>query len=147
MPFTSGFNHAAVLTADLDRYVAFYREVFGAEVLFEMAAEEGHPRMIILHIGGGSELNVFEVPADTIIGEQRALGGRGRIDHFGLAVASLADLEQVRDRLVVAGADIGEIQQLGGSTWSLFFRDVDGTELEVCTPVEGSPAPDHTRRG
>jgi catechol 2,3-dioxygenase-like lactoylglutathione lyase family enzyme len=30
-------------------------------------------------------------------------------------------------------ADIGEIQRLGGE-WSLFFRDVDGMELEVCAP-------------
>ena len=34
-----------------------------------------------------------------------------------------------------AGADIGEIQNLGGDTWSLFFRDVDGMELEVCAPA------------
>ena len=39
--------------------------------------------------------------------------------------------EEVEDRLVAAGADIGEIQRLGDE-WSLFFRDVDGTELEVC---------------
>jgi hypothetical protein len=35
---------------------------------------------------------------------------------------------------VSAGADIGEIQQLGGD-WSLFFRDVDGMELEVLAPA------------
>ena len=46
-------------------------------------------------------------------------------------VDSLGTLEQVRDRLVAAGADIGEIQRLGGE-WSLFFRDPDGMELEVC---------------
>ncbi|MDQ3391818.1 MAG: hypothetical protein M3508_10865 [Actinomycetota bacterium] len=34
---------------------------------------------------------------------------------------------------VDAGADIGEIQQLG-DPWSLFFRDPDGMELEVCAP-------------
>ncbi len=33
------------------------------------------------------------------------------------------------------GADIGEIQQLGGE-WSLVFRDVDGMELEVCSPSD-----------
>ena len=45
-----------------------------------------------------------------------------------------ASLEQVRDRLVAIGADIGEIQRLGHD-WSLFFRDVDGMELEVCAPA------------
>jgi len=30
---TNGFNHVAVHTADTERFVAFYTEVFGAEVL------------------------------------------------------------------------------------------------------------------
>ena len=67
-------------------------------------------------------------------GERRTVGARGAIDHFGIAVADLATLELVRDRLLAADAEIGEIQQLGGE-WSLFFRDVDGMELEVCAPA------------
>ena len=76
-----------------------------------------------------------EAGADQIIGDQRRIGARGAIDHFGLAVADRTALEDVRDRLERAGADIGEIQILGGDTYSLFFRDVDGMELEVCAPV------------
>jgi catechol 2,3-dioxygenase-like lactoylglutathione lyase family enzyme len=135
MPITSGFNHVATMTADLDRLVAFYEEVFDATVTFSMEAEGDHPRMFILDLGGGAALNAFEVPADQIIGEQRKQGARGAIDHFGLAVDSLTTLEKVRDRLVAAGADIGEIQQLGGE-WSLFFRDIDGMELEVCAHAD-----------
>lgn len=135
MPLTTGFNHIATLTTDLDRFAAFYGDVFGAEVVFRMEAEGEHPRMFIIDMGGGAALNVFEVPAESLIGERRRIGGRGAIDHFGIAVDSLATLEQVRDRLAAAGADIGEIQQLGGDTWSLFFRDVDGMELEVCAPA------------
>ena len=41
----------------------------------------------------------------------------------------------MRERLVEAGADVGDIQVLGGDTHSLFFRDVDGMELEVCAPL------------
>lgn len=134
MAHTTGFNHVATLTTDLDRFVAFYGAAFGAEVVFEMAAREDHPRMIILDMGGGAALNVFEVPADSIIGEQRTIGARGAIDHFGLAVADRAALEATRERLVAAGAEVGEIQQLG-SDLSLFFRDVDGMELEVCCPA------------
>lgn len=130
-PITAGFNHVATLTADLDRTVAFYRDVFGARVVFEMAAQPDHPRMTIVDLGGGAALNVFEVAADSILGERRRQGGRGAIDHFGLAVDSLTTLRAVRDRLAAAGADVGEIQRLGGE-WSLFFRDVDGMELEVC---------------
>ena len=72
---------------------------------------------------------------EDLIGEQRRQGGRGAIDHFGIAVDSLAELEAVKQRLVDAGADIGDIQRLGDE-WSLFFRDIDGMELEVCSPAD-----------
>ena len=136
MPVTHGFNHVATLTTDLDRHADWYGRVFGADVTFRMEAEGDHPRMFILDLGGGAALNVFEVGADEIIGERRRQGGRGAIDHFAIAVESRDALEDVQTRLVDAGADIGEIQQLG-DTWSLFFRDVDGMELEVCAPVGG----------
>jgi len=139
MPVTTGFNHIATLTADLDRLVDFYTKVFDAEVTFEMDKAPDHPRMSILDMGGGSALNVFEVAADEIVGDRRTLGGRGPIDHFGIAVDSMETLEQVRDRLVAAGSDIGEIQKLGDH-WSLFFRDIDGMELEVLCPGDSSPA-------
>ena len=131
MPITTGFNHVATLTSDMERTVGFYKNAFDASVTFEMEARPDHPRMVILDLGGGAALNVFEVPPEDIIGERRRQGGRGAIDHFGLAVDSLSTLEKVRERLVAAGAEIGEIQRLGGE-WSLFFRDPDGMELEVC---------------
>jgi len=131
MPVTSGFNHVATLTSDMDRIVGFYKAVFGAEVTFEMEARPDHPHMIILDLGDRAALNIFEVENDTIIGDRTQQGGRGPIDHYALAVDSRGTLDAVRDRLVAAGADIGEIQRLGGE-WSLFFRDPDGMELEVC---------------
>lgn len=136
MPITAGFNHVATITADVDKIVKFYLDVFDAAVTFEMAAQPGHPRMVILDLGGGGALNVFEVPAEEIIGDRRQQGGRGPVDHYGLAVDSLATLEATRDRLREAGAEIGEIQRLG-SEWSLFFRDPDGMELEVCCHADG----------
>ena len=135
MPITTGFNHVATLTTDLDRFTAWYQQVFGAELVFAMEAAGDHPRMHILDMGGGAALNVFEVPAEEMIGDQRRQGRRGAIDHYGIAVAFRADLDAVHQRLVDAGADIGEIQKLG-DVWSLFFRDVDGMELEVCAPAD-----------
>ena len=35
MDMLSGLNHIAVMTTDLDRFVEFYAEVFGLEVVFE----------------------------------------------------------------------------------------------------------------
>ena len=131
MAITSGFNHVATMTADLDRIIDFYRTVFGARVVSEIAATDGHPRMAILDLGGGGALNITERPTETIVGDRRRSGARGPIDHYGLAVESRGMLEEVRVRLSEAGADVGNIQKLG-AIWSLFFRDPDGMELEVC---------------
>lgn len=135
MPITKGFNHVATLTTDLERHAAWYGQVFGAEITFRMDAAPDHPRMFILDLGGGAALNVFEVSPEEIIGDQGKQGARGAIDHFAIAVDSLSTLEQVKQRLVDAEADIGDIQRLGHE-WSLFFRDVDGMELEVCAAAD-----------
>jgi catechol 2,3-dioxygenase-like lactoylglutathione lyase family enzyme len=130
----TGFDHVATVTGDLDRVVAFYGDVFEARVTFEMAATETHPRMVILDLGAGA-LNIAEQPDDTIVGQRTKPGGRGPIDHFGIGVGTRAELDNIRQRLRDLGVDVGDVQRLG-DTWSLFFRDPDGMELEVCTPVE-----------
>ena len=137
MAITCGFNHVATLTTDMDLTVNFYEQAFGAAVTFEIAKRDDHPWMKIIELGGGAALNIFEVPAEDIIGERRRQGGRGAIDHFALAVDSRATLEVVKERLAAAGAqEVGEIQQLGNEL-SLFFRDPDGMELEVCCSAIG----------
>ena len=137
MPLATGINHIATLTADMDATVGFYERAFDAVVTDEVQPSDDHPWMKVVDLGGGAALNVFEVPADAIVGDRRRIGARGAIDHFGIAAASLADLEDLRTRLVAAGADeVGEIQPLGHEM-SLFFRDPDGMELEVC--AHGAP--------
>jgi catechol 2,3-dioxygenase-like lactoylglutathione lyase family enzyme len=137
MPLTNGFNHVATLTTDMDLTVRFYEQAFGAVVTFEVPKGEDHPWKTILDVGGGAALNVFEVPADEIIGERRRQGGRGAIDHYALTADSYATLETLQDRLAAAGAqEVGDIQRLGDE-WSLFFRDPDGMELEVCCRADG----------
>jgi catechol 2,3-dioxygenase-like lactoylglutathione lyase family enzyme len=130
-PDTRGFNHVATMTADLDRYLEFYEDVFGAEVVTIMEAHDDHPRMAVVNIGGDAALNVFEVPADSILGDRTTMGGRGPIDHYALAVESEEMLLEVRDRLVARGASPGEVTQFGPALLSVFFRDPDGAELEV----------------
>ncbi len=135
MPLTTGLNHVATLTTDMALTVGFYEQAFDAIVVYEVEQRDDHPWMKVVDLGGGAALNVFEVPPDAIIGDRRRQGGRGAIDHYALAVDSRATLEKVRDRLAAAGAqEVGDIQQLGPEL-SLFFRDPDGMELEVCCPV------------
>ena len=122
MPITTGFNHVATLTSDMERTVDFYKQAFAADVLFEMEAREDHPRMVILDLGAGAALNVFETTEEEIIGDRRRQGGRGAIDHYGLTVDSLETLEALRSRLADAGAEIGEIQRLGDRVVALLPR-------------------------
>ena len=136
MPISIGFNHVATLTTDMDRTVRFYEEAFDAVVTFSMERTDDHPKMTILDLGGGAALNVFEATAEEIVGERRRQGGRGAIDHFALAVPDRSTLDTMRERLRAAGADeVGDVQRLGDE-WSLFSRDPDGMELEVCASAD-----------
>ena len=135
MPISTGFNHVATLSTDLDRHAEWWGRVFGAVVTFKMDKQADHPRMFILDVGGGAALNVFEVSEDEIIGERRRQGGRGAIDHFAIAVDSLDDARGGQ-----AATGRRRRRHRGdpalGSEWSLFFRDIDGMELEVCAVAD-----------
>jgi catechol 2,3-dioxygenase-like lactoylglutathione lyase family enzyme len=125
-----GLNHVAVLTSDTDRLVAFYGEMFGATVDGSVRDEPGF-RLTILKIGATSELNVFEIDGNDEASRQTPMFGRGRLDHLALQAASLADFEAIRERLVETGASDGFVTDFG-PILSLFFRDPDGLEAEVC---------------
>jgi len=125
-----GFNHVAVLTSDTDRFCSFYREVFDAEVDGEAQGPPG-VRLTFVNVGEGAEFNVFEVAENTEAERQTPMFGRGRIDHLGLQAASLEAFEEIRDRLVARGAADGFVTDFG-PVLSVFFRDPDGLEGEVC---------------
>ena len=54
-----GFNHVALLTGDTERFVRFYSDVFGAEVIGTQDAPIG--RLTFVRIGPHTEFNLFEV--------------------------------------------------------------------------------------
>jgi catechol 2,3-dioxygenase-like lactoylglutathione lyase family enzyme len=126
-----GLNHVAVLTNDTDRLHAFYSEVFGATVAHE--ERQDGLRFSIVHVGPHTEFNVFEVDGSTEASRQVPMFGRGRLDHIGLQAASLEAFEEIRRRLLERGA-CDEFVTDFGPVLSLFFRDPDGLEAEVCVP-------------
>ena len=127
-----GVNHVAILTNDTDRLVRFYQEVFDATVSNQERTGDG-PLLTFIDIGPSAALNVFEVEGNTEAERQTPMFGRGRIDHLGLQAASLDAFETVRDRLIQRGATDGFVTDFG-PVLSLFFRDPDGLEGEVCVP-------------
>lgn len=126
-----GFNHLAVLTSDTERFVRFYSEVFDAQVLASQNMPEG--RLTFVQIGPHSEFNLFEVEGNAEARRQTPMFGRGRLDHFGVQAASIENFEEIRQRLRDRGAADDFVTDFG-PVLSLFFRDPDGLECEVCVP-------------
>jgi len=125
-----GIDHVATITRDGDRLKQFYVDMFEATVERDGPEFPGGPRMIILNLGPGSELNVFEIDDNDQADHQVPMFGRGRIDHVGLQAADLESFGQIRDRLIVAGA-ADRVVTVFGRKLSVFFRDPDRMECEV----------------
>jgi catechol 2,3-dioxygenase-like lactoylglutathione lyase family enzyme len=130
---TEGFNHVAVLTNDTERLQAFYTEVFDAVVLRDGPEIEDEPdvRMTVIHVGTSAELNVFQIKGNAEAQRQTPMFERGRLDHLALQAASLEAFETIRDRLMARDAADDFVTDFG-PILSVFFRDPDGLECEVC---------------
>ena len=117
-------NHAVLYVRDVERTVAFYREVFG----FTQVA--GFPGAAFLKAPASTndhDLGLFQVGAEA--GPSGA--GRSTVGLYHLAweVETLDDLEEHLVRLSQAGALVGMSDH--GTTKSLYGHDPDGIEFEV----------------
>ncbi|GAA2544836.1 VOC family protein [Pseudonocardia hydrocarbonoxydans] len=131
-----GVNHIAWISKDVARLGAFYAAVFDAEVgPTRPHGDEPGETMTIIRIGPRTELNIVTIEGNTEPDRQTPMWGRGRIDHVGLGAADPAAFEEIRRRLVEAGASDGHVNDFGGAL-SLFFRDPDGLEGEVLLPKD-----------
>jgi catechol-2,3-dioxygenase len=117
-------NHAVLYVRDVERTVAFYRDVFG----FSQVA--GFPGAAFLKAPGSTndhDLGLFQV------GAQAGPSGAGRstvgLYHLAWEVETLDDLEEHLHRLSDAGALAGMSDH--GTTKSLYGHDPDGLEFEV----------------
>ena len=147
---TVGINHVATITNDSDRLQAFYQEVFEAEILRDGSEfpDGSGPRLSVIKIGPYAELNVFEIDGNTQADVQTPMFGRGRLDHFALQAESIEAFETIRERLQARGAADDFVTDFG-PILSLFFRDPDGLEGEVCVNnpdlIPGADNPPGTR--
>lgn len=146
-----GLNHVAVLTADTDRLHAFYQEVFESTVPYDQRLPGF--RFSIATLGTVGEFNVFELDDNAEASRQTPMFGRGRLDHLGLQASSVESFDELRRRLTDRGASDGFVTDFG-PVLSLFFRDPDGLEAEVCVKnpaavpgrlnPPGTPAPGYS---
>ena len=143
MSLLTGLNHVAVLTADLDRFVAFYTEVFDVEVVFR----EDTPafRHAILRTGAESWLHPAQVGENPHAVALPDMFGRGHLDHIALGARDAAGFAEARARLMERGASDGAVEDLG-AFHSIWFVDPDGMRGELILIVDTTLAGIHAPR-
>jgi catechol 2,3-dioxygenase-like lactoylglutathione lyase family enzyme len=143
MSLVSGINHVAILTADLDRFIAFYTAVFELELVFREATPAfSHA---ILRAGPSAWLHPAAPADNPHAAALPDMFARGHIDHVALLAPSAAAFERIRERLMERGASAGVVDDLG-AMHALWFRDPDGMHGEICLVVDAELRAFHAPR-
>lgn len=127
-----GVHHATLISADLDRTAAFYRDVLGLALVRE-GTNDDDPGARHFWFGTdtagspGSIVSFLEYP-DMGAGTQ----GTGATHHIALAVGSSDEVAAWREYLQSSEVPTTEVYNRGGLT-SIYLRDPDGHILEICS--------------
>jgi catechol 2,3-dioxygenase-like lactoylglutathione lyase family enzyme len=128
MQLVDGAHHITFLTDDMDRLLAFYVRVFGAEVTLDMT-EEG-VRHAFLRVGPKTVLHPFEILEGPAPPPPAPMFSRGRLDHFALLAPSEEAFRELRRRIEAEGAADGDVRDMR-SHWIMGYVDPDGAAHEV----------------
>ena len=133
---TTAYAHVRLTVTDLARSRAFYDDVFGLPVAFELPedADEETRRQLWFLFGG-----VIYRLGDSLlglrpVGEDEFAENRTGLDHVSFAVPSHADLVDAVATLDQRGVAHGGIKDIGAGH-ILEFRDPDNIALELFAPA------------
>jgi len=130
-PATSarGVHHLALICSDIERTIEFYTQVFGFP-LVELFQNRDLPSSthFFFDIGNGNLLAFFDFPGLGLGPYAEVLGG---LHHISISVEP-----ETWDRLK-ATLDEAGIEYLLESGSSIYFRDPDGTRLELISDPLG----------
>ena len=131
MPRINGLLETALYVDDLERSVAFFRDVMGLPVMVDMgrgaAFDAGRQGVLLVFRRGAS---VEDMPSEG--GLVPGHDGSGPL-HMAFAIAA-DQYDEWHRHLVTAGVVIrGEMNWPRGGR-SLYFEDPDGHVLELATP-------------
>jgi catechol-2,3-dioxygenase len=137
-------NHAVLYVRDIERSLAFYRDILGFTVINMLPA-------------GFHGAAFLQAPASTndhdlglfAIGDAAAASGAGRttvgLYHLAWEVDTLSDLTELAEKLTAAGALVGSSDH--STTKSLYAQDPDGIELEIAWIVPADRLDDSVLAG
>ncbi|MFJ9004278.1 VOC family protein [Streptomyces canus] len=132
-------GHIGLNVTDLDRSLAFYRDVLGFTPLAE-GKEEGR-RYAFLGDGENLVLTLWQQA------EQPYASQRAGLHHLALEADTIEKVREYEEALRaygVAFAHDGVVaHREGAGSGGIFFHDPDGTRLEISVPsgAEGAPVP------
>lgn len=135
MNLISGIHHVAVLTADLNRFINFYTNVFEMPVIFQETTTVF--RHALLRAGPSAILHAAEIPGNVHSCGLPETFGRGHIDHLALNVPTESAFQIIRHKLIERGMSDGVIADLG-PVLNLAFFDPDGMHIEVCLIIDAT---------
>ena len=124
-----GVHHVALLCADVERTICFYQEVLGFPLtdLFENRDYRGSTHFFF-DIGNGNALAFFDLPGLDLGAYAEVLGG---LHHLAISVTP-EQWAAARQRLAAAGVPTDVVSGV-----SMYFRDPDGTRLELLSDPLG----------
>jgi len=137
-PFAA-IHHVALITNDMKKTVAFYRDVLGAQVAkAHRLSRPGNPRHYFITVAPNTVFAFFEHPDAELPPYQPPIQFKtGRaLDHIAFFVESQEALEAWHTRLQGQTSHLTEIVNLEGMVRAFFFADPNGIVLEVMAETE-----------
>jgi glyoxylase I family protein len=122
-----GLHHVTAISADLERTIAFYRDVLGLAVVHDAPSDDDpEARHVWFATGdGATALSFMEYPRLP-----EGVVGRGSTHHFALLVASAEEQEAWRDYLRQHDVECTDVLDRGRLR-SIYVRDPDGHLVEI----------------
>ena len=116
---TYGLTHTALPVADLDRSIAFYQALIGAEVRYrgETGADIGTP--------GCNDVISLQ------IAQPAGIGDMGHLGHIGFRLQAPEDLETLARAVEDAGGTVTEKGFFTPDEPYVFAKDPDGYVIEL----------------
>ncbi len=130
-----GFDHYAITVADMEATIAFYRNVLGAEILWEKQWREGKMPVISMQLGA-NRMNVHQAKAPAAPHAHKPTPGSADLCFRweGPIAAAAAMLEKNGVAVIEGPAPRPAADGIWGQ--SVYFRDPDGNLLELLSTFE-----------
>ncbi len=130
-----GLHHVTAICADLERTIAFYRDLMGLAVVHDGPSDDD-PQTRHVWFGApdgraGALLSFMQYPELP-----KGVVGVGSTHHFALVVDSADEQEAWRDYLRERGVEATDVFERGGFR-SIYLRDPDGHIVEIATRSPG----------